>query len=239
MKIKYFNSGTGFILCAFLGNLLICIVSLVATPYFVEFTGLHMDLQKPLLMAMTLIAFATALVFLSALGYLSERQSEKESSRGFIMHLKRMSRFAVVFFLFAVIFFLFCGFIATILYFVLCDTLSYEQIKAIIDMITGAMAIAAAPVIFIQFMAFSFKRGSILQTLKTGFACMRNGYLKLLLVILASALIGAVLAYFLSFIQHRYVGMILEVMVFTLVGGIGTCIIYETGREIYAGGHRK
>ena len=222
--------------CALLGSFVLSLISFLGIPAVLRYGELHRDIWRALLAA-GFILTALVAVFLTALGYFTERQVRADKSRrSFFAHLKRVGVYGCVFAAAALAYFLLCGMISSALYFFLQNFLFYNTIKLIIDIITTVLSIAALPVFVLQLLAFSLSDLPFAGTIRAGLAAVKTGYWKVLLIILASAAAGLIFAALFSFVSVVILQRILQVIVFTLLGSAGTYLVYKTGLGIFKKG---
>ena len=226
--------------CALLGSFVLSLISFLGIPAVLRYGELHRDIWRALLAAGFILTALVAVLFLTALGYFTERQVRADKSRrSFFAHLKRVGVYGCVFAAAALAYFLFCGMISSALYFFLQNFLFYNTIKLIIDIITTVLSIAALPVFVLQLLAFSLSDLPFSRTIRAGLAAVRTGYWKVLLIILASAAAGLIFAALFSFVSVAILQRILQIIVFTLLGSAGTYLVYKTGLGIFTKGAGK
>ena len=223
--------------CALLGSFVLSLISFLGIPAVLRYGELHRDIWRALLAAGFILTALVAVLFLTALGYFTERQVRADKSRrSFFAHLKRVGVYGCVFAAAALAYFLFCGMISSALYFFLQNFLFYSTIKLIIDIITTVLSIAALPVFVLQLLAFSLSGLPFAGTIRAGLAAVKTGYWKVLLIILASAAAGLIFAALFSFVSVAILQRILQIIVFTLLGSAGTYLVYKTGLGIFTKG---
>lgn len=223
--------------CALLGSFVLSLISFLGIPAVLRYGELHRDIWRALLAAGFILTALVAVLFLTALGYFTERQVRADKSRrSFFAHLKRVGVYGCVFAAAALAYFLFCGMISSALYFFLQNFLFYNTIKLIIDIITTVLSVAALPVFVLQLLAFSLSDLPFAGTIRAGLAAVKTGYWKVLLIILASAAAGLIFAALFSFVSVVILQRILQVIVFTLLGSAGTYLVYKTGLGIFKKG---
>ena len=223
--------------CALLGSFVLSLISFLGIPAVLRYGELHRDIWRALLAAGFILTALVAVLFLTALGYFTERQVRADKSRrSFFAHLKRVGVYGCVFAAAALAYFLFCGMISSALYFFLQNFLFYNTIKLIIDIITTVLSVAALPIFVLQLLAFSLSDLPFAGTIRAGLAAVKTGYWKVLLIILASAAAGLIFAALFSFVSVAILQRILQIIVFTLLGSAGTYLVYKTGLGIFTKG---
>lgn len=223
--------------CALLGSFVLSLISFLGIPAVLRYGELHRDIWRALLAAGFILTALVAVLFLTALGYFTERQVRADKSRrSFFAHLKRVGLYSCVFAAAALAYFLLCGVISSALYFFLGNLLFYSTIKLIIDIITTVLSMAALPVFVLQLLAFSLSDLPFSRTIRAGLAAVKTGYWKVLLIILASAAAGLIFAALFSFVSVAILQRILQIIVFTLLGSAGTYLVYKTGLGIFTKG---
>lgn len=222
-----------------MGNLLLCIINLIAAPSVIAFSRLHMAARKPAMAALILALAITMGVFITLLGHFSQRHETPLKNKDIKEHIKRMGMSMLVFICFYFAWFLVCGLIASAVYLALRQSFSYAQIKAVINIITTVLALLAMPVVLMQMLSFSLGSPPVKDMVKAGFERLPAGYSKMLCVVLIWMLAGALLSQLFSLIDGGSIQRMLEVLAFTALGSISTCAIYETGITVYVGGGRK
>lgn len=228
-----------FYICAAVGNLLLCIINLIAVPSVIEFSKLHMAARKPVMAALILALAITMGVFITLLGHFSQRHETPLKNKDIKEHIKRMGMSMLVFICFYFAWFLVCGLLTSAVYLALRQSFSYAQIKTVIDIMTTVLALLAMPVVIMQMLSFSLGNPPVKNMAKAGFERLPAGYSKMLCVVLIWTFAGALLAQLFSLADGGSVRMVSEVAAFTVLGSISTCVIYKTGITIYVGGGRK
>lgn len=220
------------------GSFLLSFISFLGLPAVLRYGEMHRDIWEVLLAGGMLLTAVIAILFLAGLGYFSERQvrAGKIRQRSFSLHLKRVGLYGCVFAAAALVYFFLCGVISSALYFFLGNLLFYSTIKLIIDIITTVLSIAAMPVFVLQLLAFSLSDLSFAGTIRAGLAAVKNGYWKVLLIILAAAAAGLIFTAAFSFLSIAILQRILQIIVFTLLGSAGTYLVYKTGLGIFTKG---
>ena len=117
--------------------------------------------------------------------------------------------------------------------------LTYETIKIVIDITTSVLTILIAPVVLMQLLSFGLSRLKLKGAIRAGFAGLKMGYPRLLIVSAGFMLIGFLLAIVLSGIDSTALRKLVELLGYTLLGGVSTYIIYKTGIQIYAKGGKS
>ena len=224
--------------CAILGSFVLSLISFLGLPAVLHYGELHQDIWRALLAAGFILTALVAVLFLTALGYFTERQvrAGKIRQRSFSFHLKRAGVYGCVFTAAALAYFLLCGVISSALYFFLGNLLFYSTIKLIIDIITTVLSVAALPVFVLQLLAFSLSDLPFSRTIRAGLAAVKTGYWKVLLIILALAAAGLIFVALFSFVSIVILQRILQIIVFTLLGSAGTYLVYKTGLGIFTKG---
>lgn len=234
-----FSFCSRFYICAAVGNLLLCIINLIAVPSVIEFSKLHMAARKPAMAALILALAIIMGVFITLLGHFSQRHGTPLKNKDIKEHIKRMGMSMLVFMCFSFAWFLVCGLIASAVYLALRQSFSYARIKTVIDIMTTVLALLAMPVVLMQMLSFSLGSLPVKNMVKAGFERLSAGYFKMLCVVLIWTFAGALLAQMFSLPGGGSIQGVLEVLAFTALGSISTCVIYETGITVYAGGGRK
>ena len=223
--------------CALLGSFVLSLISFLGIPAVLRYGELHRDIWRALLAAGFILTALVAVLFLTALGYFTERQVRADKSRrSFFAHLKRVGVYGCVFAAAALAYFLLCGMISSALYFFLQNFLFYNTIKLIIDIITTVLSVAVLPVFVLQLLAFSLSDLPFAGTIRAGLAAVKTGYWKVLLIILASAAAGLIFTAAFSLTGSAILRRILQIIVFTLLGSAGTYLVYKTGLGIFTKG---
>lgn len=238
-KKIHFSFCSCFYICAAMGNLLLCIINLIAVPSVIEFSKLHMAARKPAMAALILALAITMGVFITLLGHFSQRHGTPLKNKDIKEHIKRMGMSMLVFICFSFAWFLVCGLLASAVYLALRQSFSYAQIKAVINIMTTVLALLAMPVVLMQMLSFSLGSPPVKNMAKAGFERLSAGYFKMLCVVLIWTFAGALLSWLFSLADGSGVRMVSEVAAFTVLGSISTCAIYETGITVYVGGGRK
>lgn len=230
--------GKGFLICVIAGNLILCVIGLVAVPSMIEYSKLHINIQKPVMIGLSVALIIIAGVFITLLGYFSQRHGKHLKNKDIKEHIKRMGIFVLVFICFYFAWFLLCGLLGSAVYLFFRQSLSYTQIKMAIDIITTVLAVLAMPVVLMQLLSFSLSALPARQAVRAGLERLPAGYFRLLFLACAGLLAGALLSWLFSLPGGGGFLTALEVIAFTALGSISTCIIYETGNAIYAGGRK-
>lgn len=234
----HFSLERRFYICTVMGNFLLCVIGLIAAPSVIAFSKLHMNIQKPAMIGLSVALIIIAGVFITLLGYFSRQHAEQLKNEEIKGHIKRMGIFILGFICFYFIWFLICGLIASMIYLILHQAFSYTQIKIVIDIMTTIATVLVIPVVFMQLLSFSLSELPVKNIVRKGLKALRVGYLKLLIIAIALMISGTLFTWLFSLFEDGTVRMIFQVVVFTAFGSISTCIIYEIGIRIYGKGER-
>ena len=228
------------LLCAIGGSFLFSSVGLLFIPAALYVSRLHAGVRRPLLLAVLVVSACLGVLVLSALGYFAERSVRRKAGGDFRPHLKRSGAFAAGFLCFALAYALLCALLASGCYLVLKGTLSYQQIKLVIDLLTSLLTILVTPVILMELLSFSLSRLPLKRALRAGLSGIRLGYGRLLGITACFFLAGGILTLLFSGMDNLYLQKTLQLLAFTFLGGMGTFAIYKTGISVYGrGGGRK
>lgn len=219
------------LLCSFAGNFILCGLGLIAAPAAYQATAA--GLQRPFQMLILAGSILAAMLFVSAMGYIARGSGQNGAVRDFVGYLKRSGGFAICFIFAVLLYSLICGGFAVLAYLLLKNVLSYEAIKGIINIITCITTIAAAPLVLMELFAFTFFRLPVAETLKAGIEGSRRGYKRLLSIMAVFVLLGGLLSIGIHCLSNPLMRGVATLIVYTLVGGLGTYAVYRIGIEAY------
>lgn len=222
------------LICSFTGSLLLCVISLIILPPAVEFTKTHLTVQKIVIFLIIFLSAIFTVIFISAMGYLSERQIRNFVQKNFREYIKNICKFILFCSGFFIVYFIACGILSSAVYLVFKSILSYEKIKLIIDIFTTIMTLTAIPCAFTQMLAFSLNRLPFRKCIREGILLMHSGYAKLFFITAFFFAAGFLCTAVFSLADQSIFKTTGQTVIFTLIGGISTYKIYMTGIGIYS-----
>ena len=124
------------------------------------------------------------------------------------------------------------GLISTLIYSIAKETISIEQIKGIINIVTSILTFLILPIFFNIFLTFTMERGSIKETLITGLKSTKQIYFYLLIFFLTIFGIGYLVLIPFNYIENLTITAILKMVILPVIGTTSLLMsftIYEKG----------
>lgn len=220
------------LVCSLAGNFILCSLGLIAAPAAYQ-TAAIANVRRPLEILILAGCVLTAILFVSAMGCLANGKRQSGFFRDFPAYLKRSGEFAICFVCAVLAYALLCGCFSVIIYMLFRNTLSYEAIKSVINIITGIATIAAAPIVLMELLAFTLSRLPVKKAIRAGIAGSRGSYKRLLFITAGFALAGALLSAGIHHISGIFLQRLITLIAYTIIGGLGTYAVYRTGMKAY------
>jgi len=113
------------------------------------------------------------------------------------------------------------GLIAVLLNALLKNTLTIDQIKGIINIVTGIISLLILPVFINVLLTFAFDEPKAVKSISKGLKSIKKRYIKILILLMILSAAGYLIGLPFNYITLSIIPQIIKSVLFTLVGAVG------------------
>jgi len=218
---------------SFLVSAIIAFMDIFTFPVFFKAATKSADAANPMFNILMMIVAFVVVLHLFSLLLIRVRIKLENKDRSKIT--KIFIGLIIIFFIGLVAMFLISliyGLLSVLIYQFTHKTLTVEQVKGIINVITGLLTLLILPVFINILLTFGLNKSHVKESIFTGIKTLKFNYLKFLLIIFSLFGVGYLAMIPLNYIPSTGVLLIVKALLLSLIGTIGIIIAFTA----YKGG---